>query len=130
MPDLDSIARALQYALEVTAYGRLGPVGESLAEAARRDLSAATLAWTEPHRVALASAAVRLAAQQADLDRGRNHFIRDFRGRHGADPKAWAPGLQDQYDTGIARFTRRKSDALELAASRLAAELNFQETRA
>lgn len=72
----------------------VGPRG-TLAEGALDDVRAVLHAWVEA---------------QDTLDRTRNHFLRDFRTRHGFDRKAWAPALRQEFENGLAKVNARESE--------------------
>lgn len=130
MPDRDSLLRALDLSLQAGGYAQLGPLGQQLLEDTRRDVAAATAGWTEPARAALLESSASLHAAHHELDRARNHFIKHFRARHGADTKAWTPALKSEFDGGIENFTRQKRDLVERAADTLLVRFNLWEKSA
>ncbi len=46
--------------------------------------------------------------RQDALDRKRNHFLKDFRGKHGFDRTTYDAELTSQYDAGLARGSCRR----------------------
>ena len=60
-------------------------------------------------------------ARQDALDRKRNHFLKDFRGRHGFDRKLYAPEILAEFETGLARINGEESSERRAAAERLLA---------
>jgi hypothetical protein len=83
-------------------YGRLWSAPPDAAQLTR--IRAALTKWVE---------------RQDALDRERNHFLKAFRGKHGADRRAYSTELQVQFDSGLARVnenvvTERRAAALEL----------------
>ena len=57
--------------------------------------------------------------RQDALDRKRNHFLRDFRGSHGADRSAYAPETLTAYEQGLDAVNAEVSAGLEAAAQAL-----------
>ena len=57
--------------------------------------------------------------QQDGLDRARNHYLRDFRARHGADRRAWSAEVAREYEQGIAALNEREDARLREHARRL-----------
>jgi hypothetical protein len=58
--------------------------------------------------------------RQDALDRKRNHFLKDFRGKHGLDRTQYDAELTSQYDAGLARVNDEENRARRDAAERLA----------
>ena len=56
---------------------------------------------------------------QDGLDRTRNHFLRDFRGEHGFDRRAYAPEVLEAFDQGLAEVNAKVEDRLREHAVRL-----------
>lgn len=130
MPDRESLLRALELSLQAGRYSQLGPLAHQLLEDTRRDVASATAAWTDPARAALLESSTTLHSSHHELDRARNHFIKHFRARHGADPKSWTPALKSEFDGGIENFTRQKRDLVERAADTLLQRFNLWEKSA
>lgn len=59
-------------------------------------------------------------AQDA-LDRARNHFLRDFRTRHGFDRAAYTPEERQAFEEGLAKVNARESERLHEHARQLLA---------
>jgi len=57
--------------------------------------------------------------RQDALDRKRNHFLRDFRGSHGADRSAYAPETLTAYEQGLDAVNAEVTAGLEAAAQAL-----------
>lgn len=55
------------------------------------------------------------------FDRRRNHFLKDFRQRHGFDRRTYSSELADAYGAGLAEINAEVSAALRAAAERLLA---------
>jgi len=64
----------------------------------------ATAAWVE---------------QQDALDRKRNHFLKDFRTRHGFDRNAYSPDQLAAFDQGLARINTEVAERLRAATQQL-----------
>lgn len=60
---------------------------------------------------------------QDQLDRQRNHFIKDFRGTHGFDKAAWAPDVKATFTAGLDAINADNRDRLDVAAAALATAL-------
>ena len=58
-------------------------------------------------------------ARQDALDRKRNHFLKDFRGVHGMDRRAYSPSEREEYETGLERVNAQVSVEREAAAAKL-----------
>jgi hypothetical protein len=56
---------------------------------------------------------------QDALDRKRNHFLKDFRTRHGFDRNAYPPDQLAAFDQGLARINAEVDDRLRAAAQQL-----------
>jgi hypothetical protein len=125
MPGRTDIRKAIDLALQAASYDQLGPSGADLAAAARRELAGLTAGWTDAARAQLATAALNVERDRHQLDRGRNHFIKDFRQRHGVDARGYAAEIRAQLDAGMADFNRRKLLVIEEASDRLLAELQM-----
>ena len=127
MPPRSPVERALELFVQAGLYASLGPSTEELAAATRRDLGEVVDSWPERSRQALAATAGRVTTVQRELDRGRNHFIKAFRARHGAENAAWPAELRNEFDRGLAEFTRKKDetfqDAVDFLHSTLDAEV-------
>ena len=54
------------------------------------------------------------------FDRKRNHFMKEFRGKHGFDRTAYAPEILAGYDAGLARINAEEDAARRSAAERMA----------
>jgi hypothetical protein len=84
-------------------FSALWPEAPAASELAH--LREATAAWVE---------------QQDALDRERNHFLRDFRKKHGADRTTYAPEEEKAFDAGLAAInTRETRERLRAAGSLL-----------
>lgn len=59
--------------------------------------------------------------RQDALDRKRNHFLKDFRGRHGFDRRLYAPEVLAEFEAGLARINREEDSERRAAAERLLA---------
>ena len=57
--------------------------------------------------------------QQDALDRKRNHFLKDFRTRHGFDRNAYPPDQLAAFDQGLARINAEVGERLRAAALQL-----------
>jgi hypothetical protein len=93
--------------LELSPRGRelldaLWPEGEARPDAER--LRAEISEWVE---------------RQDRLDRKRNHFLRDFRQRHGADRRGYAPEVERDFEAGLARVNAEVEAGRSEAARRL-----------
>ncbi|MEK7468395.1 MAG: hypothetical protein AAB074_13380 [Planctomycetota bacterium] len=130
MPERETIRKAIDVALQAAAYDQLGPAGTDLAAGARRELAALTDGWPDASRARLTAAALGLERDRHQLDRGRNHFIKDFRLRHGANAREYSLEIRSQMEAGMADFNRRKSLAIDEAAARLLEELQTSGHRA
>ena len=82
--------------------GRIHP-GE-LDEADARAVHEAMAEWTE--------------AQDA-LDRKRNHFLKDFRGRNGFDRTGYSPAVLADFEAGLARINAEEDAERRAVATRL-----------
>jgi hypothetical protein len=58
--------------------------------------------------------------RQDALDRKRNHFLKDFRGKHGFDRTKYDAERVSEYDAGLARVNDDENRARRSAAERLA----------
>lgn len=56
---------------------------------------------------------------QDALDRKRNHFLRDFRGEHGSDRRAYSSTVLAEYDTGLERVNGEVDERRRRAAEQL-----------
>ena len=57
--------------------------------------------------------------RQDALDRKRNHFLKDFRARHGFDRRAYAPDVLATYEAGLARINAEEDAERRGAAQRV-----------
>lgn len=121
MPDKDQVRKAIDFTLQASSYDQLGPAGADLAAGVRRDLSSLTEKWPESIRAQVAAAATGVERDRHALDRGRNHFIKDFRQRFGMDARRYPPETKGELDAAMADFNRRKVTVIEDAAARLVA---------
>jgi hypothetical protein len=64
--------------------------------------------------------------RQDALDRKRNHFLKDFRGRNGFDRTKYSAGTQAEFDAGLARINAEENSERRAAAACLVA-LDVQE---
>jgi len=125
MPERETIRKAIDFALQAASYDQLGPAGADLAAGARRELAALTGGWTEAARSCLGTTALTVDRDRHQLDRGRNHFIKDFRQRHGVDARGYAPEVREQLEAGMAEFNQKKLLVIEEASARLLAEFKL-----
>jgi len=58
-------------------------------------------------------------ARQDAFDRKRNHFLKDYRGRHGFDRSSYSPEALAGYDAGLARINEEEDAARRSAAERV-----------
>jgi len=72
--------------------GRLGAVNEAMTD------------WT---------------ARQDALDRKRNHFLKDFRGRNGFDRTGYSPAVLAEFEAGLARINAEEDAERRAVATRL-----------
>lgn len=56
------------------------------------------------------------------LDRKRNHFLRDFRGLHGFDRRAYDTEIAREFEEGLARVNDEANQRLRVAAEELLRE--------
>ncbi|MEM6675158.1 MAG: hypothetical protein AAF726_20070 [Planctomycetota bacterium] len=67
-------------------------------------------------------AVVRSWVERQDaLDRKRNHFLRDFRGTHGADRRAYEAATLSEFEAGLERINALETQEREAAARELLA---------
>lgn len=59
--------------------------------------------------------------RQDELDRGRNHFLKGFRARHGFEKRAYSPEQRQAYEDGLLALNERALAELREAARALAA---------
>jgi len=59
--------------------------------------------------------------RQDALDRKRNHFLKDFRGRHGFDRNLYGPDILSEFEAGLARINSEEDSERRAAAERLLA---------
>lgn len=59
--------------------------------------------------------------RQDVLDRKRNHFLKDFRGRNGFDRKRYTAEILAEFDAGLARINAEENAERRAAAVRLVA---------
>jgi hypothetical protein len=59
--------------------------------------------------------------RQDAFDRKRNHFLKDFRARHGFDRTRYAPGVLAEFEAGLDRIGAEEDAARREAARRLLA---------
>ncbi len=58
--------------------------------------------------------------RQDALDRKRNHFLKDFRGKHGFDRTTYGAEELASYDAGLARINEEENRARRAATEQLA----------
>ncbi len=85
------------------------------AEALFRDLGGSEGTSLEPVREAM-GAWVR---RQDALDRKRNHFLKAFRGEHGADRRGYSEGVRRAFEEGLDAINAQVSVAQDEAARAL-----------
>jgi hypothetical protein len=61
--------------------------------------------------------------EQDALDRARNHFLRDFRSRHGRGRAEYAPEVAEAFDAGLELINAKARGRLAACAERLVALL-------
>jgi hypothetical protein len=59
--------------------------------------------------------------RQDTLDRKRNHFLKEFRARHGFNRRDYAPGVAGEFEAGLARINAEEDAEREVAARRILA---------
>lgn len=59
--------------------------------------------------------------RQDALDRKRNHFLKDFRGRHGFDRTRYETAVLAEFEAGLARINAEEDSERRAAAERLLA---------
>lgn len=59
--------------------------------------------------------------RQDAIDRKRNHFLKAFRGRHGFDRARYAPGVQSEWEAGLAGINAEEDAERRAIAGRLLA---------
>jgi hypothetical protein len=91
--DLSPRARELLEGIHLDD-GRIRAVHEAMAE------------WTE---------------RQDALDRKRNHFLKDFRGRNGFDRTRYSPEVLAEFEAGLARVNAEEDAERRAVATRLVA---------
>ncbi len=57
--------------------------------------------------------------RQDGLDRKRNHFLKDFRGAHGADRRTYSEAVKAEYESGLDAVNARVAAERDAAAARL-----------
>jgi hypothetical protein len=77
-----------------------------------RELSAAELE-------SVRQATAEWVEQQDALDRKRNHFLKDFRARHGFDRNAYSPEQLAAFEQGLAHINAEVEQRRRAAAARL-----------
>jgi hypothetical protein len=101
----------------------LGASSEVVLDLSPRAQELATLLWPQPLGAPDLERARSLTAAwielQDALDRKRNHFLKDFRQRHGFDRNAYAPEQLAAFEQGLARINaeveqRRRECAAQL----------------
>ncbi|NUN48406.1 MAG: hypothetical protein HUU15_06215 [Candidatus Brocadiae bacterium] len=127
MPPASSVPAALDAALQSLACARLGALGTMAADKAEIAWDAATEGWDSAGRDRVRAAAASLDALGNTEDRARNHFIKAFRARHGADRAGWTEDLRREFESGIAAHTRRKQEELERVIAELSRGLPVKE---
>lgn len=60
-------------------------------------------------------------ARQDALDRKRNHFLKDFRGRNGFDRSRYPPAVLADFEAGLARINAEEDAERRAIATRLVA---------
>jgi hypothetical protein len=100
LADLELSARARELAHQLWPEARLEP------QAA--ELRALLDAWIR---------------EQDSLDRARNHFLRDFRSRHGRGRAEYAPEVADAFEAGLEQINAKARERLAACAERVVALL-------
>ena len=59
--------------------------------------------------------------EQDAIDRRRNHFLKEFRGRHGFDRRSYSPEVLAAHEAGLAEINGRETSARRASAERLLA---------
>ena len=82
--------------------------------------------WPEPPGEAelgrIGTAIAGWVRLQDALDRKRNHFLKDFRGRHGADRRAYPPEVARAFEQGLAEVNGEVDQRRARAARELLGE--------
>jgi hypothetical protein len=65
------------------------------------------------------SAMTEWIERQDALDRKRNHFLKEFRGRHGADRTKYASEIVAEFEAGLARINAEEDAARRAVAGKL-----------
>jgi hypothetical protein len=123
-------AQAARHALQASGNPALGSCGLGERAVVGLDLTPRGRELLEQlfdaERAAPASEDVRttmtawIEAQDA-IDRKRNHFLKDFRSRHGFDRAAYAPESLALFEAGLARVNAEEDSARRAAAEKLLA---------
>ena len=74
---------------------------------------------SEPKQRALLGLMSEWVRRQDAFDRERNHFLKDFRHRHGFDRRAYSPELERAFEAGLDEINGKANAALRSAAERL-----------
>lgn len=85
------------------------------AEALFRDLGASPATALKPVQECMAG----WVRRQDALDRKRNHFLKAFRGEHGADRRGYSEEVLRAFEEGLDAVNAQVSEALEEAAASL-----------
>ena len=72
------------------------------------------------HLDALKTAVADWIVEQDALDRKRNHFLRDFRAKHGFDRSKYGDESLHAYETGLARVNAEETERRRAVARQLA----------
>lgn len=101
----------------------LGAQAEVALDLSPRAAEIAARLWPQPLAPArvelIRSVATDWVELQDALDRKRNHFLKEFRQRHGFDRSAYTPEQRAEFERGLARINaevgeRRRALALQL----------------
>ena len=85
------------------------------AEALFRDLGGSSVTLLEPVQECMSAWVLR----QDALDRKRNHFMKAFRGKHGADRRAYSDEARGAFEEGLEAVNAQVTAARDEAARRL-----------
>ncbi|MBM3978063.1 MAG: hypothetical protein FJ299_13890 [Planctomycetes bacterium] len=104
-----------------------GPVPLAELELSARARELALELWpntrSEPQAVELRALLDAWIREQDALDRARNHFLRDFRSRHGRGRAEYAPEVAAAFDAGLEQINAKARERLTACAERLVALL-------
>lgn len=73
----------------------------------------------EERERALLAAMAEWVRRQDAFDRARNHFLKDFRQRHGFDRRQYTPAVEAAFEAGLDEVNGEANAALRAAAERL-----------